>query len=92
MLVIRHVMSSTTSDPLGGTDTVDAGVVIVRRPAGAGDALDVGSDVVDVSIVSDVPGFLNVSGLPGYSGDTVVPDCRADPKSVRRMSEWTVNC
>ena len=50
MLVILHVSSSTTSDPVRGTDIVDAGFVIVPRPAGVDDALDVVGDVVDVSI------------------------------------------
>ena len=90
MLVIRHVSSSTTSDPVRGTDIVDTGFVIVPRPAGVGDALDVGSDLDDVFSLPDMPDVPNVSGFPGYSGDTVVPDFGAEPKSVRRMSECTV--
>ena len=77
--MIRHVLTSITGDPLGGIDTVDAIVVIVRRPAGVGDTIDVGSDAVDMSSVPDVPDVPDVSGLPGDSGDTVVPDCGDDP-------------
>ena len=63
MLVIRHVSSSTTSDPVRDTNIVDAGFVIVPRTAAVDDALDVDHDAGETDV-----------GLNGESVDVVRAD------------------